>query len=71
MVQRTTYKLGFPKLSYSTVPYASGSPFQRAPTTSDIMDPLAGSFYNVGTLWPNTATNTLYMLTSVTATSAT
>lgn len=71
MVQRSTYKLGFPKLNYSTVPYASGAPFQRAPTTSDIMDPKAGAFYNIGTLWPNTATSTMYMLTAITASSAT
>jgi hypothetical protein len=71
MASAITYKHGFPKLSYSQVPYASGSPFQRAPTTSDIMDPKAGSFYQIGTLWPDTATSTMYMLTAITASSAT
>lgn len=71
MASAITYKHGFPKLSYSNVPYASGSPFQRAPTTADIMDPKAGSFYQIGTLWPNTATSTMYMLTAITAASAT
>lgn len=35
---------------------ASGSPFQRDPTSSDIFDPKVGSQYKIGTIWPNAAT---------------
>jgi hypothetical protein len=50
MTSPTTYKLGFPKLKYPTVPMASGAPFQRAPTTADVNDPKVGSFYKIGTM---------------------
>ncbi len=56
MTSPTTYKLGYPKLPYSTVPMASGAPFQRDPTTSDLKDPRVGGFYQIGTIWPNEAT---------------
>lgn len=46
----TTYKLGFPKLKYSVVPMASGSPFNDDPTTSDLLDPRVGGFYQLGTI---------------------
>ena len=50
MTSPTTYKLGFPKLKYSLVPMASGAPFQRNPTTSDIIDPIVGAPYKIGTV---------------------
>lgn len=60
MTSPTTYKLGFPKLKYSTVPMASGSPFQRDPTTGDLLDPKVGGPYQIGTLWPNEAGESLW-----------
>ena len=66
MTSPTTYKLGFPKLKYSLVPMASGSPFQRNPTSSDLKDPKVNGFYNIGTLWPNKANSTLWALGSIT-----
>jgi hypothetical protein len=50
MTSPTTYKLGFPKLKYSVVPMASGAPFQRNPTSSDIFDPVVGGQYKIGTV---------------------
>lgn len=66
MTSPTTYKLGFPKLKYSAVPMASGAPFQRNPTTSDLFDPRVGGYYNIGTAWPNEATGDLFFLGSIT-----
>lgn len=66
MTSPTTYKLGFPKLKYSVVPMASGAPFQRDPTTSDLFDPKVGGYYNIGTVWPNEATGGIWMLGSIT-----
>jgi hypothetical protein len=66
MTSPTTYKLGFPKLKYSVVPMASGSPFSRDPTTADLFDPKVGGYYNIGTVWPNEADNKAFMLTSIT-----
>lgn len=66
MTSPTTYKLGFPKLKYSVVPMASGAPFQRDPTTSDLFDPKVGGYYNIGTVWPNEATKAIWMLGSIT-----
>jgi hypothetical protein len=66
MTSPTTYKLGFPKLKYSVVPMASGAPFQRDPTTSDLFDPKVGGYYNIGTVWPNEATGGAWMLGSIT-----
>lgn len=57
MTKPTTYKLGFPKLGYPTVPFASGAPFQRDPTTSDLKDTANGGFYQIGTIWPNQSNN--------------
>lgn len=67
MTSPTTYKLGFPKLSYSAVPMASGAPFQRAPTTADLKDTKVGNFYKIGTIWPNAATGDVYFLSSITS----
>jgi hypothetical protein len=65
MTTPTTYKLGYPKLKYPTVPFASGAPFQRNPTSSDLLDPRVGSPYQIGTLWPNEANDTIWALTSI------
>jgi hypothetical protein len=65
MTSPTTYKLGFPKLKYSVVPMASGAPFQRDPTTSDLFDPKVGGYYNIGTIWPNEATGGVWILASI------
>lgn len=59
MTKPTTYKLGFPKLGYPTVPLASGSPFQRDPTSSDLRDTANGGYYQIGTVWPNEATGAI------------
>lgn len=67
MTSPSTYKLGFPKLKYSVAPVASGSPFQRDPTTSDLLDTKVGGPYQIGTFWPNTANNTLWAMLSVTS----
>lgn len=66
MTSPTTYKLGFPKLKYSVVPMASGAPFQRDPTSADLIDPIVGGFYKVGTLWPNENTGGLWALGKIT-----
>jgi hypothetical protein len=66
MTTPSTYKLGYPKLEYSLVPMASGAPFQRDPTSSDLKDPKVGNFYKIGTVWPNEATNAIWMLASIT-----
>lgn len=55
-------RLGFPWLKYSTVPMASGAPFQRDPTSSDVLDPKVGGFYKIGTVWPNESTGGIWML---------
>ena len=62
MTSPSTYKLGYPKLKYSVVPMASGAPFQRDPTTSDLLDPKVGGPYKIGTVWPNEATGAIWML---------
>ncbi len=67
MTSPTTYKLGFPKLKYATVPMASGAPFTRDPTSSDLYDPKVGGFYQIGTLWPNKTTKGIWMLASITS----
>lgn len=67
MTSPTTYKLGFPKLVNSVVPMASGAPFQRAPTTADLLDPRVGGPYKIGTMWPNAATGSVYFLSSITS----
>lgn len=64
MTSPTTYKLGFPKLKFSVVPMASGSPFQRSPTSSDFLDPKVGGPYRIGTLWPNEAGGSLWWFTN-------
>lgn len=66
MTSPTTYKLGFPKLKYSTVPMASGAPFQRDPTSSDLFDPKVGGYYQIGTVWPNESTGGIWMLSKIT-----
>lgn len=65
MTSPTTYKLGFPKLKYSVVPMASGAPFQRDPTSSDLFDPKVGGYYQIGTVWPNEATGGVWILSSI------
>lgn len=63
MTSPLTYKHGFPKVKYSVVPMASGAPFQRNPTTSDLFDPQVGGQYRIGTLWPNVANGAMWMFT--------
>lgn len=65
MTSPTTYKLGYPKLSYSVVPMASGAPFQRDPTTSDLFDPKVGGYYKIGTIWPNESTGGVWVLAQI------
>lgn len=67
MTSPSTYKLGYPKLTYSTVPMASGAPFQRNPTTSDLRDTKTGGYYKIGTVWPNASTGAIWMLASITS----
>lgn len=63
----TTYKHGFPVDRYAPVPFASGAPFQRDPTTADVYDTRAGGNYNIGTVWPNAATGGIWMLGQIAA----
>lgn len=65
MTSPSTYKLGYPTLKYSVVPMASGAPFTTDPTTSDLIDPRVGSFFKIGTIWPNTSDNKAFILTSI------
>lgn len=65
MTSPSTYKLGNPKLVYGVVPMASGAPFQRDPTTSDLFDPRVGGYYKIGTIWPNEATGGVWVLGSI------
>ncbi len=65
MTSPSTYKLGYPKLLYGVVPMASGAPFQRDPTTSDLFDPRVGGYYKIGTIWPNEATGGVWILGSI------
>jgi|SRR5579859_2413733 len=62
MTSPTTYKLGTPWLKNSVVPMASGAPFQRDPTSSDVLDPRVGGPYKIGTIWPNSATGAVWIL---------
>ncbi len=60
-----TYKHGYPVDRYTLVPMASGAPFQRDPTTSDVYDTRAGGNYQIGTIWPNAATGGVWILSQI------
>lgn len=60
-----TYKHGYPVDRYTLVPMASGAPFQRNPTTSDVYDSRAGGNYQIGTIWPNAATGAVWILSQI------
>lgn len=59
MVARFTYKHGYPPQKNTLTPFATGAPFQRDPTTADLLDTSTGKYYVAGTLWPNQANNRL------------
>lgn len=67
MTYPITYKHGYPKLMNSLVPMASGAPFQRDPTSSDLVDSATGKPYAPGTVWPNEATKAIWMLGNITS----
>lgn len=65
MTTPSTYKLGYPPLKNSVVPFAGS--FQRDPTSSDIMDPTVGGVWPASTVWVNAATTGIWMFANVTA----
>lgn len=68
MTTPSTYKLGYPDLVYSTVPSIV---FTRAPTTADVYHPTAGGIYPFSTIWVVRGTADAYILTGISAGSAT
>ncbi len=68
MTTPSTYKLGYPPLKYSVVPFAGA--FTSDPTTSDVSSPTVGGNYKIGTMWVNTSTNGVWVLTGIVANAA-
>ena len=68
MTTPSTYKLGYPPLKYSTVPFAGA--YARDPTTADINNPTVGGTYKYGSMWVNTSTNGVWIFTGVVANAA-
>lgn len=68
MTTPSTFKLGYPGLKYSTVPFAGT--FQRDPTTADVNSPRVGGPYKAGTIWMNAATGGAWIFTGIVANAA-
>jgi len=68
MTTPSTFKLGYPPLKYSTVPFAGA--FTRDPTTADVNNPNVGGPYRYGTMWVNSTTNGVWIFTGIVANAA-